>query len=534
MWRSPRVALIAPALLLLAVLVTFSGTLDNGFVWDDRPFIIDNPALELENVPTFFASGDAVGTGTVNPYYRPLTTAVFAIGATFWDDDPRFFHAVSVALHGAVCVLLWLVVSRLTGSPAPSFAAALLFAVHPAHSEPVAYISARADLLCAFFLLLSLLLHLREPDGSPPRRAAAPAFLYFLALLSKITAGPVPAVYALHLASKGRLKAEWKRLVPYGVAAAAYLLMRSGADTLDKWYEDTLLIRLATAGPNLLAYFRNSLLPTDLKILYVLPLRRSLAEPHVLLSWVAVAAVAAGVLLLARRGRAGCALGLSWFLATLAPVSGAVMLLHPSFIADRYLYIPLLGLAIAAGSAAARIAPPQGGLRRGAAVVLASVLLAAPLAASTVSRVEAWRDPVSLWTEAAKGAPENPFVLRRLGAALKRAGLAEQAEPILLRAAALDDTSPMVYVHLASLAALRGASADAERHAWRAFSLGPSNPAALNALGVALARRGAAEDARTLFMAALEIRPGFHLARANLENLDRRAGADRGGGRAVD
>ena len=108
--------------------------------------------------------------------------------------------------------------------------------------------------------------------------------------------------------------------------------------------------RLATAGPLLLAYLRNTLLPGALKVFYDEPLRSSWKDPAVLGAW-AVAAGCAGAWLLLLRRRPVVAIGIAWFFAALFPVSGVVEILYPALMADRYLYIPLVGAAIAVAGA---------------------------------------------------------------------------------------------------------------------------------------------------------------------------------------
>jgi hypothetical protein len=196
----------------LAVLLVFSPALWNGFAGDDIPFIVSNAALaDLGNVPRFFFSNDALGTGLTNPYYRPLTTTSFAVDRFLWGEAPAGYHLTNILLHLAVCLLLIPVLRRLASPPAAG-AAVLLFAVHPAHAEPVGYISARADLWSALFLVASFLAHQRHLEQGRRRWMAVSLLLFLPALLSKILALVFPGILLFHLLLVERRR-DWGRFL---------------------------------------------------------------------------------------------------------------------------------------------------------------------------------------------------------------------------------------------------------------------------------------------------------------------------------
>lgn len=508
------------AVLFAVVLVAYWGTFRNGFVWDDFPFILHNPVLkDLRNLPAIFASDDAVGTWGSNAYYRPLTTATFALDHRFWGENPAGYHATNLFLHLAVCAALFLAVRRMTADSDAAFVSALLFSVHPAHAEPVGFISARADLLCGLFMLCAFLAYL-DRIGNRSRRSLPISLLAFsLALLSKIVALALPPLIALHLLLFVRKERRWGILVPYAVVALAYLAIRASVVDMGPYWGTTALdIRLAQAGPVLAAYVRHALLPTGLQVFYDMPLPASFFTLRVVSCWGIVAAAGALALALARR-HPGATFGAAWFFAGLLPVCGIVMPLYPAPMADRYLYIPLIGAATAAGWAVAGFLRKHRGKFAGASAVAVTGVLAAACAASTMARLPAWGDPVGLWRIAERENPGNAYVLRTLGSALATTGSPAEAKATLERAIALRDDDARTHVVMARIGLEQGKLDEAERHLWRAMALGPTTPGILAYMGMIMGERGIMGKAEELFREALRMDPGHLDARMNLERL---------------
>lgn len=508
------------AVVLAATLATFLGVLKAEFVWDEKMYILQNPSVQrLENIPRFFLDDDGVGTSGSTPYYRPFTTATFAVDYALWGRNPAGYHATNLLAHLATCAVLFLVIRRLTASPWAPFAATLLFALHPAHSEPVGYISARADLFCGLFMLLSMHCFLRDAAVESARDRRHSRLAYLLAILSKITAGVLPALMLVHVLLFDRRKARYAQLLPYGAITAGFLLLRSVYTDLDAWYVVPLGTRVASAGPFLKAYIVNSVFPAWLKIWYDLPLATSLADAPVIASWGVVAACAAGTLLLLRR-RSPAGIGLAWFFASIVPVSGIAMLLHPTFIADRYLYVPLIGLAIAAGALIDRLVEYSRNDRRILIAAGASVTACAlAFSLSTASRLGDWRDPVSLWRAVERVAPEDRYVLSHLGEAYKDAGRLADAERVLLRAVSLPGDMPDPFIHLAAIAFARQDLVAAARFSRMALALEPLNPVAMNFLGVSKAARGKLVDALICFTDSIQVWPDYAVANKNLQRV---------------
>ena len=263
-----------PVLLLVICLVAFANTLPNDFMWDDPYLIAENPYLrDYTNIPLFFTP---YYWDTMHPYadgqalYRPLRTLTFAIDYHFWGLNPAGYHLTNLLLHMINVTLVFFLVSvmdrRLTGARRTPvsvrsalmrlpFLTAVLFAIHPIHTESVTYIKNRSDLLSFLFFVSAVLLFIEyRPPLSLARRLlmTAGSWLCFaLALLSKEMALTLPAVLVLFIAcftdrpDRGRALV---RVLPYGLLALLAL-----------WFRQTMLSPVDLPGtavrPDLIPHF---------------------------------------------------------------------------------------------------------------------------------------------------------------------------------------------------------------------------------------------------------------------------------------
>ncbi|MFA6149035.1 MAG: tetratricopeptide repeat protein [bacterium] len=488
-----------PVLLIAVVtLASFSMTLRNGFVLDDVPFVVHNPALEsLRNVPHIFLSDDAVGSGMHNPYYRPLTTLTFALDRFLHGTDPLGYHATNLLLHIAVSVLLYLVARRIAAKPEAAFLAALLFAIHPANAEPVAYISARADLMCGLGLTASLLMHLRWRETGSRTELALSIAAFAFAAFSKCIAIAFPVLLAFHAALLVRGERRWKAaILPYVAVAAVYLVVRNSVVVMKIWEGyASFEVRISNLGVFLASYLRNALFPLGLRLFYDLPIRTYFFEPSVLSSWSIITAIALLAVSAARRHPVAV-FGITWFFACLLPVSGIFGILYPAAMADRYMYAPLIGLAIASTPLFDRIPIETIRLRALSPLAVILLILAGGMAITTASRVTAWRDTLTYWKTADSEDPGSIPILVGIGSAYKEKGRLEEAEQMLERAIDVWDGIPATRIMLAEIDMAFKNYPGAERHLFRALEIKPGDPQALTLLGDIFARTGRIEEAR--------------------------------------
>jgi protein O-mannosyl-transferase len=457
-WGAPAVALLAAALAL--------PSLGNGFVYDDVLVIQQNPLVHglAHSAEIWRSSYWPAGL-----LYRPLTSQLFALEWTLGGGRPPVFHAVSILLFTGMTLLVYRLVSQAIASNRPNqwvavFAAAL-FAVHPVHVEAVANLVGQAELLAALFAVLAVERYLAwhaQGELSPARRLGLAA-LTLLAILSKETGYVVPLLLAaaeltVLTGRRRRLREVW---LLQGAAIAIGLLLRVSVLGSMAGETPTTVFRgmgtLARAVAMLAVvpeWARLLLWPAHLQAEYgppALAVIPSLTAAHLLGLLVLVLVV----VLAARtwRRRPVVAFGLLWLALALAPVSN---LIAPTGIvlAERVLFLPSVGLALAVAGMLPRALPARSWGRVGAAAVAAAALGLA--AARSLRRNAVWRSQESFFSTLQLDAPRTyraHFVASRYYYGERRFADAERAAR---RALALYQGDAQVHEQLGQVLRVEG------------------------------------------------------------------------------
>lgn len=348
-WRR---RLVLAALVLGAYLPTYFC----GYVYDDARFVEQNQAvheISLQNAVRYFTDTTTLASKGTKGIYRPLRTLDFAIDWALAGGAPWLFHLENVLYHGLACLFLFAIFMRLLpageeGETAAFFGAAV-FALHPVNTEAVAWISSRGDVLLLVCFLLAVLLHMKG------RRWLALVALV-LALLSKESAVVFPAVVLL-VDWFRRERFRWRWYAAYGAVVAVYtslwiLFLAQGhpgdVGHLQHYWGGSYGTNLLTMAEGFLYYARLVVVPIMLVVDYHIPPPMTLTVASaisilvlVLLSWLAWRS--------GRRSRFAAI----WFLAAILPMSNLVFPIGiPT--AERFLYLPLVGLAFWAGPVLAR------------------------------------------------------------------------------------------------------------------------------------------------------------------------------------
>lgn len=416
-------ALCAP---VLVACLAFAPALRNGFVWDDRMLILENPALS-EPGAAWKAFGRDYWSGIrasgAADYYRPLAFVSLAGDRALHGAAPRGYHATNIVLHAAVALLLALLLLELGAGALPAGLGAALFAAHPALTEAVAWISGRTDPLAAFFVLAMLVADRRRAHVA--WRAAAFATCA-AALCAKESAAVAPLLATLMDIHGGRgLWAALRRRVELWGLLAAYFVVRhqvlGAAGTSDPIVEGGLSIATRVVGllhlPGIL------LVPATTRLLYGAGL-----QPGTLaLGGAAGCALIAALAVVVWRRRHAVRPDLPplfvWLGAvSMLPAAGAVILL--SGLADRLVYLPAVFLLPACALAAFRWLP-----RRVAAAALS--IAVAGSAAAAASRARLWRDDHTFFTQAAAEADAAAPAHYNLAIALHQEGRLRECDAAL-------------------------------------------------------------------------------------------------------
>jgi len=534
--------------LFLAPFVVFFPALHYDYVsFDDGLHVYHNPRL---NPPTW-ESVKAYWQAPYKGLYVPLTYSVWSLGALVSPKElrgkyvptisPGFFHLINLTFHGANTALLFLLLTALSFPVLAAVLACLFFAWHPLQVEPVAWISALKDLLCGFFSLLALWQYVRAYGKVSNRKAGVfSAVAYVLALLAKPSAIVVPLLAGL--IDRTLLGRPWRENIK---AWAPGLVIGLPFCLMTKYLQPDITIgfvpsysqRLVVALDTCVFYLGKLVFPFLLTVNYGRTPQMVLKEP--LTAWLWIVPLVLGFFIWKRRDLKYVWLGLGLFLIAPLPVLGLVPFYYQKYstVADRYLYLGLLGPAIVVAAFAAR-----GGKSRIALVSIGLLFLAV----RSFDQLGMWENNRTLIHQMGKLNPRDADVHYGLAVVLseesqlpgqatfysemlrlpveertEEARLERQKEAIFHYREAIRINPDYAHAHnnLGMLFHRMENFADAEKHFREAIRIEPKMGQAYNNLGATLAREGKFKEALKAFEEADRTYPDDENVRRNLSRV---------------
>ena len=445
------------------------------------------------------------------------------------------FHLFSLLLHVLVVCLIFVLIERLTGDRVWAFVAGALFALHPVHTESVAWIAAVTDLEVTFFYLLTFgfFLAVARPGGRPSKALlAAMGVAFVLALLSKEQAMTLPALATVyeHFYREDRSETRAsQKLARHGLLwllGTAYVLYRIhilGALAPEGEMRQITPPQIVLSAIALVGQYVGKLLwPVRLCAFYVFRPSTSLFDLRVLAGLVVLLALAALFLVCWRsreRNVRFASFGIVWFFATLAPVLNAHLLAANVF-TERYLYLPSVGVAWLVGFGASKLwcrAGPRPEQRR--ALLLAGVAVGGLCAARIVIRNRDWNNDIVLYTRTLELSPDADGILNDLASAYWFGGAMDKAESVWKRALAVNPNNADVLNNLGVLASRKKHYPQAAELFQRATKLKPDEPNPHLNLGETYLKMGLRDQAEPQLQAAVTLAPLNTRARNKLGQL---------------
>lgn len=466
--REWQLRLVLGILLALSTFLVYARVLNHEFTYlDDRTYVTENPTVQKgltwEGVKWAFTTVHGAN-------WHPLTWLSHMLDCSIFGLEPGGHHFTSVTLHVFNVILLFYLLSRMTGSLWPSAFVAGAFGLHPAHVESVAWVAERKDVLSTCFGLLAMIAYVRYAKGPRPHPHPRPSPLegegsgagnakayllvvgfFALSLMAKPMLVTLPFVLLLldywplrraHQESTPlgppflRGEAWWRLVVekiPLLMLAAAssavtvYAQRAGGAMMTEEMLSGE--ARLSNAIVSYGKYLWMTIWPAGLAVYY----------PHPLKAHPAAAVLAAALLLLAltavalvlRKKHPFLLVGWLWFLGTLVPVIGLVQV-GGQALADRYTYVPMIGLFImAAWGVKGLVYPPVSPLFKGGGFAMRACGIIVLLLLSICTWVQTgyWRDSVTLFQRALDVVPNNTQGHLLMANALIRIGKVQEAVP---------------------------------------------------------------------------------------------------------
>jgi protein O-mannosyl-transferase len=520
-------------LLVVATLALYNPVTRYPFVnYDDDRYVTENPHVHNGlTADTIAWATTAMEQGN----WHPLTWMSHALDWQLFHQNPTGHHFTSVLIHATNAVLLLLFLIYATGRVGSSFFVAAIFALHPINVESVAWIAERKNVLSTFFFLAALIAYCwyaRKPDW---RRYLAFAGLFVLGLMSKPMVITLPFVLLLldywplgrmeersanaevPQSTLPRLIAEKLPLFALSAASAAITIKAQQAGgAVRSTAQFSLAVRLENAVVAYATYLWKMIWPAHLAPLYPHP-GDSLAVWQIVISALVLLVVTAAVVRF--RSRRYLLTGWLWFLGTLIPVIGLVQV-GDQAMADRYAYIPLIGIFVMIAWAAAELADSFQISFSACAIPAAFVVLA--LAFATHRQLGYWSSSYDLWEHALAVTDKNFIAQDNLGGALLLLGKADEAYPHFQAAAAINPKDPMSHANLGAYLQAHGHLPEAIEQHNRAISL--TSDAGLLAstyanLGTAYRKIGEDEKARESYDQAVRLNPNQSNAYLGLGQL---------------
>lgn len=428
-----RIHFLFLLILISVIFLVYYDSFNNLFLYDDLPFLTENPAvrnLDLNSAMSYFTDKDTVSSSRdlAKDVWRPFMTLSFAIDYKLWKLDARLYHIENTSLHAINAILVYILVALILGDSLAAFIAALIFAIHPVQTGAVTWVSGRSNMLFLLFFLSALIFHVKN------RRSGVRALYYCLSLIlfvfslfSKEMAIVLPALlilYDMHfypIASirkvhGGAIKYYVKYYLPFFLIAAYYLSARFSAlgtfaQQENRWGGDIFTNALMTLKA-LAGYIRLIVIPVNLRVEYLVDAPRAVFDRDVLAA-IFVLALAAALYRILRRDKAA-SFWMLWFFLSLIPVYNIVP--FKAVMAERFLYLPLIGFAAIAGMGLSKLyKDPKASFAMRAGTVAALASLLTFYGALSISRNIEWRDELSFYACEALRSPMNPKAHYNLG-----------------------------------------------------------------------------------------------------------------------
>lgn len=524
--KNNRTLVIVCILLVVSVIAIYLQTTGFDFVgFDDDDYITKNPSIQtgitLRSVVWAF-------TSTYASNWHPLTWISHLLDVELFELDPSGHHLVNVILHTANSILLFFVLIAATQRLWASAFVAALFAVHPLHVESVAWISERKDVLSTLFWMLAMFAYVQYARKPSVQRYLPVALVFTLGLMAKPMLVTLPVVLLMldwwplvRSRERGFLVYLPEKLPLFALSVASCIItyaaqQRGGSvATLEAF---TLGVRAANAITAYVAYIGKMFWPYGLAAFYPhpgsgLPVWQTVGAALILIAITGVANRLA-------RNRPYFIAGWLWYIVTLIPVIGLVQVGNQAM-ADRYTYIPLIGLFVILAWGVPDLLTLMHLHERTRAAVL--TVLAVSVLVVLIPRAHTqtgyWRDDMTLWKHAIAVTSNNATAYFNLGCDYYFSGDPHKAIRYYRKAIKANPNFAWPHYNLAVALEDLGRPQEALYHYKRAVSIAPRFAQAHSNLGLLLANMGRFKEAERHYLMAIDADPNYEIARDNLVRL---------------
>jgi len=432
-------------MIIIAGALVYTNSLNGDFLWDDETLVEFNPYVkDWAHLPKILTSRLGSVANEAGAFYRPVQTLTYLIDYSLWNRNVIGYHVTNVFWHILSAICVFGLIQSLFHDGKLSLITALIFVVHPLHTEAVSYISGRADPIAAVFILMTFILYLKCDQNWSKSLMGLMAGCYLLALLSKEYALILPVLIGFyHFTYKS--KVNKKAFITLIAATAAFVLWRLlviGTAKIAEGEAPDLSTRLPGVFVALFNYFRLMVWPVDLHMEYggiLFPM----SHPKAILGLIMTASILFYMFNRREKDRFlfFCA---GWFFITLLPSSNLLMPIN-AYMAEHWLYVPLIGAILI-------VARPLGKMMEGQRYRMLSFLLLAGLlvfgGTATARQNRYWNNDVSFYKRMLKYAPDSSRLYNNLAKAYHDAGKNDELIELLRSAIKLQPDNALAHNNL--------------------------------------------------------------------------------------
>jgi protein O-mannosyl-transferase len=499
---------IGSALAVITIAVFCRVATFDFITYDDTSYVTANPhvqtGLSAKNIVWAFTSSHASN-------WHPLTWLSLMLDCQLFGPDAGRIHMTNLFLHTANTVLLFILLFRATKVLWPSVFVAAAFAIHPLHIQSVAWVAERKDVLSALFWLLTMLFYVRYTERNSIGRYVFSLFVFALGLMAKPMLVTLPVI--LLLLDYWPLKRECSlpkllfEKLPFvflaGVSSVITLVVQSQSGAVKDIVKFPFDIRVINALVTYVKYILKMFWPVNLSIFYPHHGRSfhfsDAVLPALLLVVVTVLAIRFA------RTRGYLLFGWLWYICTLLPVIGLIQV-GDQAMADRYTYIPLIGLFIIIAWGLPELLARYA-FRKTVLAIAAAVVLSA-MAVSTCMQLGYWQNSITILERAIEINPNDRFAQANLGVAFLRKNLYDDAIVHFEKALQIDPCDAMSHLNIGVVLFRKNKIDEAVSHFEKASAIDPCDvPTRLN-LATGLAKQGKTQRAIEQCDEILRIAPG--------------------------
>jgi len=524
--------LFAPAILICLLLITTTVVVylqvkDFAFInLDDPIYILDNRhvknGLTAENILWAF-TGATKGTN----YWAPLTWISIILDFELYGMNAGGYHVTNLILHILNTLLLLLVLCKMTGELWKGAFVAALFSLHPLHVESVAWVTERKDMVSAFFWFLTLLSYAFYTKSPGIKNYLFSLFCFLMGLMSKPMLITLPFVLLL--------LDFWpfKRIQPYGIipffkqtislfkekipffalipviSIVTYLFQQKGG-AIHSLSVIPLAVRMKNIAVAYIHYLCKMIWPFNLSVIYPYP---EYLSPLQVISSLFLLLMISLLAIYYSKKAPFVIVGWLWYIGTLVPVIGIVVI-GPHSVADRYTYIPLVGIFIIIAYGLPELLKQFKNKKR--YLVVSSLILVSCLSLNTWMQAGIWQNSMTVFNHALAVTQNNALAHLNLGNTLMETGDLEGARKHYTASLEIFSDSDEVHNNLGTILMRLGKTDDAIEHYRRALQINPDSAGVLNNLGNALKKAGRTDEAIECFTRGLKTHPDLAELNFNL------------------